>query len=199
MKSYYSAAVLAAAVSLDAVAAEEKRYFKIEEQAVNSALLEFALQAEISILIPNDMLVERKSNYLEGNYEPEEALQRLLKGTRIAAEIEHGTNQVLVQITENEKANSIEGEKDMVGRNRNRRNALASALAAALTGSVMGVEGVQAQDAADEAQSRQPLEEISVTGSRIRRTGMSAPTPVTVMGRAELEALARGSLMDGLD
>ena len=43
MKSYCRAAVLAASVSLDAAAAEEKRYFKIEEQPVNSALLEFAL------------------------------------------------------------------------------------------------------------------------------------------------------------
>ena len=199
IKSYCSAAVLAAAVSLDAVAAEEKRYFKIDEQSVNSALLEFALQAEISILIPNDMFVERKSNYLEGNYAPEEALRRLLQGTRIDAEIEQGTNQVLVQITDNDKTNSIEGESDMAGRNRNRRNALASALAATLTGSVMGADTTQAQDAAGEAQNRQPLEEISVTGSRIRRTGMSAPTPVTVMGRDELEALAPGSLMDGLD
>jgi len=47
--------------------------------------------------------------------------------------------------------------------------------------------------AADEA-----LEEIQVTGSRIARTTMETPTPVTTMQASELAAMAPGNLIDGL-
>src|SRR5690606_25578038 len=43
------------------------------------------------------------------------------------------------------------------------------------------------------------LEEISVTGSRIRQSGMQTPTPVTAMDVEEIELLSPGTLMDQLD
>lgn len=52
----------------------------------------------------------------------------------------------------------------------------------------------QAQDPAT-----QPLEEVVVTGSRIMRSGMSTPVPVTVMNTDELEALAPGQLIESLN
>lgn len=42
------------------------------------------------------------------------------------------------------------------------------------------------------------VEEISVTGSRIQRTGMTTPTPVTVMSSEELSYMAPTTLMDAL-
>jgi outer membrane receptor protein involved in Fe transport len=79
--------------------------------------------------------------------------------------------------------------------NKRLRNRLAGAIAATLSGATVSAGAAQAQ----EPQPQQSVEEISVTGSRIQRDGMNMPTPVTVMNRDELEALAPGSLMDGLD
>ena len=44
----------------------------------------------------------------------------------------------------------------------------------------------------------QEVEEIRVTGSRISRSTMETPTPVTTMEAAELAAMAPGNLIDGL-
>lgn len=42
------------------------------------------------------------------------------------------------------------------------------------------------------------VEEISVTGSRIQRTGMSEPTPVTAMSSEELEYMSPTMMIDSL-
>src|SRR5688572_25152023 len=51
---------------------------------------------------------------------------------------------------------------------------------------------VRAQDAAAS------LEEITVTGSRLRRDGMTTPTPVTAVTNEEMRAMAPTLLMDSL-
>src|SRR5688572_30118195 len=47
------------------------------------------------------------------------------------------------------------------------------------------------------AQNEQ-LEEIQITGSRIVRTTMETPTPVTTIQAADLANMAPGNLIDGL-
>lgn len=65
-----------------------------------------------------------------------------------------------------------------------RRTALSCAILAALT--VAGAERAAAQEAA--------LEEVTVTGTRVRRTdGMAEPTPVTTLTPAELSTFEPGS------
>lgn len=49
------------------------------------------------------------------------------------------------------------------------------------------------------AEAQQELEEIMVTGSRLRRDGMSTPTPVTAVQRDEIRAMAPTLLMDALN
>src|SRR5690606_34853751 len=68
------------------------------------------------------------------------------------------------------------------------RTILSTALAAAIasmTGSAF-------------AQSASDLDEIVITGSRIRMTGMETPTPVTAMETTELTAMAPGNMIDSL-
>ncbi|HEX7079856.1 MAG TPA: TonB-dependent receptor [Gammaproteobacteria bacterium] len=48
-------------------------------------------------------------------------------------------------------------------------------------------------------QAQQQVEEVLVTGSRLRRDGMSTPTPVTAVQRDELRVMAPTLLMDALD
>jgi iron complex outermembrane receptor protein len=48
------------------------------------------------------------------------------------------------------------------------------------------------------AQAQETLEEVTVTGSRLRRDGMSTPTPVTAVQRDEMRAMAPTLLMDAI-
>jgi iron complex outermembrane receptor protein len=48
------------------------------------------------------------------------------------------------------------------------------------------------------AEAQQPVEEVTVTGSRLRRDGMSTPTPVTAVQRDEIRAMAPTLLMDAI-
>jgi len=48
------------------------------------------------------------------------------------------------------------------------------------------------------AEAQSPVEEVTVTGSRLRRDGMSTPTPVTSVQRDEMRAMAPTLLMDAL-
>ncbi|MES2624503.1 MAG: TonB-dependent receptor [Pseudomonadota bacterium] len=47
--------------------------------------------------------------------------------------------------------------------------------------------------------AQEPVEEIQVTGSRIGRSGMSAPTPVTAISQDEMQVLSPTTLMGALD
>jgi iron complex outermembrane receptor protein len=66
--------------------------------------------------------------------------------------------------------------------------ALQSAVLLALTTGMFATAHAQ-----DEA-----LEEIQITGSRIARSTMETPTPVTTMQASELASMAPGNLIDGL-
>src|SRR5690554_479638 len=67
-------------------------------------------------------------------------------------------------------------------------SALTVAVSLALT------SGAWAQSGSESA-----IEEIAVTGSRIQRTGMSTPTPVTTMEVDQLTAMAPGNLIEAFD
>jgi iron complex outermembrane receptor protein len=65
-------------------------------------------------------------------------------------------------------------------------------LSTALTAAIAAMSGVAvAQDASD-------LEEIVITGSRIRMTGMDTPTPVTALESSELNVMAPGNMIESL-
>jgi iron complex outermembrane receptor protein len=61
-------------------------------------------------------------------------------------------------------------------------------------GAVFALAGLQSNAFAAEEQ----LEEIQVTGSRISRTTMDTPTPVTTIDAADLAAMAPGNLIESL-
>ena len=63
-----------------------------------------------------------------------------------------------------------------------------------------GVAGIASAQAPDQTSGRQgPVEEVTVTGTRITATGMTTPTPVTVVQADELSNMAPGQLIDSLD
>lgn len=79
------------------------------------------------------------------------------------------------------------------------RVAIRAALAAVCTTPLM-VGGAYAQDAASTNDAAaQSLQEVTVTGSRIKREGFEAPTPVAIINSEALEATATSNLADTLN
>ncbi len=70
-----------------------------------------------------------------------------------------------------------------------RRSGVSIAVSCALSAGFAGE--IAAQDAG--------LEEVTVTGSRIVRDGMSTPTPVTAVSAEDLQMMAPGQIIDSLD
>lgn len=70
------------------------------------------------------------------------------------------------------------------------RGILISTLAAAIA----GING----SAYGQDQQAEALEEVVVTGSRIRATGMETPTPVTAVDALELATMAPGNMIESL-
>jgi outer membrane receptor protein involved in Fe transport len=71
----------------------------------------------------------------------------------------------------------------------NRKNALLASAATLMATAIMGVSPVIAQDADVDAS----VEEVYVTGSRIKNPNISSPSPVTVIGAAEIDI--RGTVL----
>jgi outer membrane receptor protein involved in Fe transport len=72
---------LAVALALPAAPIE----FHLPAQSASDGLLAFAQQANVEILFPSDELQAARTNALDGSYEPDDALVRLLSGTGFSA------------------------------------------------------------------------------------------------------------------
>src|SRR4029079_16615208 len=65
-----------------------------------------------------------------------------------------------------------------------------------LTSVVVGVTalGDFVPEATQEADEGDGLNEVTITGTRLRASGMNAPTPVTVVSAAQLDEIAPGNI-----
>jgi outer membrane receptor protein involved in Fe transport len=160
--------------------------FYIPQQSVQKALLELAQQAQLPILLPMNAFSDQRANEVSGEYSVPEALTRLLEGTSVRARLDQSGQLIVEKAVDNSNKNHLTGE-DRMSENRTRKSLLAAAIAGLVSGAA---ETALAQDAAP----TQNLEEITVTGSRIRNTsGFETPTPVTSITTSELKSFEPGN------
>src|SRR5690606_1061143 len=158
------------------------------------------------MLFPYDLVRFKEAKAVYGRYTLKEALEKLLNGSGLVGSF---TDKQVIQISANAGTEGASKQQELaqdsqakgsdehmnttsvteVGRRR--RGLLASAVAAVLAG---GTASTSAQEPQGQA-----IEEIAVTGSRIRQSGMQTPTPMTAMVAEEMELLSPGTLMDQLD
>lgn len=159
----------------------------IEAQPANQALLQFARQAGLSVLFPGNAFNAATANRVAGSYCIEEALDLLLRGVNIKASVDATGQLVIASIAEAEPPAEAAGlararqqaDSAKAGSEWRARRLIKKALLALFTGSGEAARKHNSENA--------PLEEITITGSRIRQmTGMTAPTPVTSLTVAEL-------------
>jgi outer membrane receptor protein involved in Fe transport len=172
-----------------AQAAEES--FDIPEQRADLALNEFARQAHLVVLFPYEEVSRVAANRLQGKYTVQNGVEALLRDTGLSASVEAGGRQLVVRVFA-DSADSTEGSQQMGFQQRKGFFASVMAALAALAGS--GRATAQDADA-----SVGVLEEVTVTGSRIRETGMNTPVPVTVVTAEQMEMAAPGNLIDAFD
>jgi outer membrane receptor protein involved in Fe transport len=168
-----AATVCLAAVCLAAAAgAVESRAvrFAIPQQSADTALTEFARQAGVSVLFPFDAVSGLKANALIGTYSIDRALRILLEGTGLSGGLEQG-DTLIVRPDERTEPIETSAEKPRAEPVRRRAVSRRGRAAGAL----------------------RMLDEITVTGTRIRRTpGMVTPVPVTAVEPEELAAFEPG-------
>ncbi len=80
-----------------------------------------------------------------------------------------------------------------------KRRVLTSVSAAALAAAVSSAAFAQEQLAQAQPAAAASLDEIVVTGSRVVRDGYEAPTPVSVLGAAELQNMATANIADAVN
>lgn len=148
--------------------------FDIPGQAADTALTEFAEQADLTLVFPAELVRGREANELVGAYTLQEAIGLLLEGTGLVPTF---SNAIVLSIAVDEPP---EGES-VKATNR-------SGLVAMLAGIFAGGAGAQEGEPSAEVEARDlPIEEIVVTGSHIRGAQNTA-SPVL---RFDREAISR--------
>lgn len=184
--------LLLAAVRAQA-ACEEPRNFNIAPQALDAAILAFAQQARLSVLIPGDEYRQLRSDGVQGTLCAEDALQQLLAGLAVEGSITSGSQIILAP------RSAVAGAAaDAAG------TAPAAEARPGLLQNLMDTLFGRPQEAEERVQQARraappPLEEITVTGSRITRDGMQTPTPVTSVSAQQIDTLSPDQLLDGMN
>src|SRR5690606_27307439 len=142
---------------------DERVRFDIAGQAADIAILEFARQARLPVLFPSGSFQDFQTNAVRGEYCVEDALRLLLEGSPVQATLD-GARQLVIRLEEAPAAVVAESDEDG-----------AEVEAEAEGGGLLGALGAffgrrEAEPEAEREGRVSPMEEITVTGSRIRRT-----------------------------
>ena len=95
-------------LSFCSIASAEKMEFNfnILQQEVNSALIEFAEQADLTLMFPDKLVKGKSANKLIGTYSPQEGINILLAGTGLTPMFR---SKILLSITSTEQS-AIKGD-----------------------------------------------------------------------------------------
>jgi outer membrane receptor protein involved in Fe transport len=161
-----------------AFACGTKVQFDIPAQMLDTALLKFAQDAKVAVVFPVGAYADVRVNGLQGTFCVETALDQLLEGVGVEGFIDE-TDQIVLRVSEDVERTESRKPRGVI-----------SSIAAFLAGSADA-------ETATRAQRRQgEMEEIIVTGSRIRNTsGFTTPVPVTSVTVEELSDFAPGNTM----
>ena len=149
--------------------------FDLPQQALSSALIEFAEQADLTLIFPDQLVRGKRSKAVSGFSTPRKAINEMLVGTGLEPDFSRHNFHTIKILREGEGMKS----KNKIG--------LFGAFAAAFAGSAM-VHGQEKSGAS--------IDEILVTGSNIQRSGFEAISPVQVMKRDEMLAEGAKTITD---
>jgi len=175
LKSLFTLIIMVMPIgSMTCVASETEYQFNIKSQRADKALIRLARKVSLPVLFPNDQVSNRYTNTVRGKYDLTTAIKILLEGTGLEAHTDD-SGQLLIKIF-----SEPETEKMIP---KQRKKSLLAAFFGAVFTAAPTVQ-VQAQGGVEEIAG---LEEIVVTGSRIRRNPLSEASPVLNIGLEQLD------------
>lgn len=143
--------------------------FSIPEQQADAALTRFAQQAGLSVLFPYDEVSRVRANRLVGVYRIGDGLDVLLDGTGLAANLDSG-DRLTIRTRDDAKRARVAVEPQR-------------SLAKMLGSMTRALGGGRREAVPAEGRPRAlRLEEVMVTGSRIRQDDFNSAQPVTILG-----------------
>jgi iron complex outermembrane recepter protein len=168
--------------------------FDIPQQPLDSALRALAEQTGLQVARFDDssdgaVIV----GPLRGRYTLQQALERLLSKSGFAYSL---INDHTIAVA-NDGAARAHGDKPPTERTSKQSSGRELASDAATAGSQLGSTVIPARKRVGNARATE--DEVVVTGSRLAMTGMSSPTPVTVLSSQELRQIKPGPLIEALD
>lgn len=171
----FSTPVLATAADL-----ETRHEFKIPAQPLDTALLAFSDLAEVQVLIWADARTFPRSPGVEGDLSAASALATILDNTGLS--FQQVDRKTVAIVRTDRFAKAAPGS---------------STIHLAQSDTVQpATDGPSLAASSEDAPPPAEIENINVSASRIRITGYDQPTPVTVVGTAELERDARVDVGD---
>ncbi len=184
--------ILGFAFAVRASAAEAEFDFNVPRQPVHSALVEFAEQADLTLVFPDDVVRDKSANALTGRHTLQQGVGILLAGTGLTPMFSDAT--VLIISANGELMNEGSTMKKDQGTNTdaNRRR-----LFAALAGFASGVFGAAAlAQSQSDVSDRPTIEEIIVTASKREESLQDVSVSVTAFSGDSIESLG---FENGLD
>lgn len=179
---------LLAATAVQAVelVATEKS-FDIPAQPIAAALMQFSRQANVQVIADAGELGSARSQSLSGRFKPAEAISILLSGSGLRYEVT-ASNTIIVS---DQKLNAGNSTRIALLNADGGRIWLAQSTKAGDEPNKSAATTTPANpEPVTSSENAVSLEEISVTASRIQRSGFNAPTPTTVVGAEEILARA---------
>ncbi|MET0292041.1 MAG: TonB-dependent receptor, partial [Steroidobacteraceae bacterium] len=152
--------------------------FDIASQSLQSAMVEFTAQSGVQVTSATDLLQDKRSADLRGDYPAREALVQLLVGTNLDFRTVDANTVAIV---------TARAARPARGSLRN------PAGRASAAGRPNFASPSESADYSPETETE--LTEVTVTGSRIVRKGVAGPTPVTSVEAADLQVMAPTTLM----
>jgi len=157
--------------------------FNIPRQRADLALTQFAEQADLTLFFPFDEVRERTANRLVGEYPVERAIETLLQGTGLTPTFSSRTSLSIAAANQSK----LEGEEMKI----EKKAGLGAFLAA-----IFSVSASAQEPSAGEGTIEEAIEEVVVTGSRIKRNDIEGANPVQVITRAQLTATGLTNMAD---
>jgi len=135
-------------------------HLDLPADSLSASLRLLAKQADLQISFPTEDVAGLRSEPLQGEYTPRDALSRLLKGTHLQA-VENGADSIAVRRNVAEpKSTSRQGPRPM--------------------------ERIAPSETTTSALADERIESVIVTGSLIKRTDFDTPSPVQVLTATDL-------------
>lgn len=150
--------------------------FDIPRQRADLALTQFAEQANLTLVFPFDIVHDKTANELVGEYRLDEAIDRLLVGTGLRPTLK---NRLVLDIAVDDRS-----ENEGKGMSIKKKAGVLAAIASLFAGGASAQEATNTND----ADAALELEEVVVTGSRIRRSNANTAIPVQGLDAFEIES-----------